>query len=104
MSHLNVRVEADEQVAIPMLAAQQAKTYTERYGLSVDLITSFPCFNVDDPEQLAPSLGPAGWQMVNNGVPKDLKVKDWWPEPVLADVLTLLVRRADGPSSKLYRL
>ena len=81
-----------------MLAAQQARTYTETYKLPVDLVAAFPVFNIDDPEQLAPSLGPAGWQMVSKR--DNLTMKDWFPEPVASDAITLLVRRADGPSCK----
>lgn len=80
-----------------MQAAKQARAYTERYKLPVNLITSFPSFNIDDPEQLAPSLGPAGWQL---SVDKsDLRIKDWFPEPASPETISLLVRRADGPSS-----
>ena len=80
-----------------MQAAKQARAYTERYKLPVNLITSFPSFNIDDTEQLAPSLGPAGWQL---SVDKsDLRIKDWFPAPTSPDTISLLVRRADGPSS-----
>lgn len=84
------------QVNIPKLAAEQARTYTETYRLPVDLVAAFPAFNLDDPEQLVPSLGPAGWQLLEKR--KDLKMKDWFSEPVVPDIITLLVRRADGPS------
>lgn len=84
------------QVNIPKLAAEQARTYTETYRLPVDLVAAFPAFNLDDPEQLVPSLGPAGWQLLEKRT--GLKMKDWFPEPVVPDIITLLVRRADGPS------
>lgn len=64
--------------------------------MPVDLVAAFPSFNIDDPDQLAPSLGPAGWQFL--GKRTDLRMKDWFPEPILSDAITLLVRRADGPS------
>lgn len=80
-----------------MQAAKQARAYTERYKLPVNLITSFPSFNIDDPEQLAPSLGPAGWQ--SSADMSDLRIKDWFPDPISAETISLLVRRADGPSS-----
>lgn len=90
------KIIADEQVNIPKLAAEQARTYTETYKMPVDLVAAFPSFNIDDPDQLAPSLGPAGWQLSEKKT--DLRMKDWFPEPILSDAITLLVRRADGPS------
>jgi len=83
---------------MPKLAAEQARTYTETYKMPVDLVAAFPAFNIDDPDQLVPSLGPAGWQLLEKRT--DLRMKDWFPEPVLSDTITLLVRRADGPSCK----
>lgn len=82
-----------------MQAAKQARAYTERYKLPINLITSFPAFNIDDPEQLAPSLGPAGWQLSANMA--KLRMQDWFPEPTSSETISLLVRRADGPSSTL---
>lgn len=81
-----------------MQAAKQARAYTELYKLPVNLITSFSSFNIDDPEQLACSLGPAGWQTTADK--SDLRVNDWFPIPYSAETISLLVRRADGPSSE----
>ena len=93
---MNLERQADEQVNIPKLAAEQARTYTETYKMPVDLVAAFPSYNIDDSDQLVPSLGPAGWQSPEKRT--DLRMKDWFPEPVLSDTITLLVRRADGPS------
>jgi hypothetical protein len=82
-----------------MLAAEQARQYAETYKVPVDLITVFPSFNIDDSDQLVPSLGPAGWQQLAKR--ENLKMKDWFPEPASSDIIKLLVRRADGPSSEL---
>jgi hypothetical protein len=87
-------------VSIPWQAQVQARTYTARYGLPVNLITSFPSFCLDDPSQLAPSLGPAGWQAAESSTNT---VADWFPlgNGIQADMISVLVRPArDLPSSE----
>lgn len=90
------------QVALPSVAAKQARAYTERYKLPVNLVTSFPAFNVDDPDQLVCSLARSGRPMTADKA--NLRVQDWFPEPYSADTISLLVRRADGPSSQYLAL
>jgi hypothetical protein len=88
------------QVSIPWQAHYQARAYTERYGTSVNLITSFPAFNLDDPEQLLPSLGPTAWR-AGEVQPQSPKVIDWYPEGIAgrSDDISVLVRTARGSSS-----
>ncbi|WVQ95594.1 hypothetical protein IAU59_002691 [Kwoniella sp. CBS 9459] len=70
------------KVSIPHQAHQQSRAYTTRYGKSVDLLSQFPAFNLDDPAQLGISLGSTwkekGAEAVASGV--DLKIKHWFPE------------------------
>lgn len=92
------------QTHIPWQAYYQARTYVERYHYPVDLITSFPCYSLDDPSQLRSSLGPDDWQQ---GSPKDSanpRVQDWWPSHLSsADSISILVRPTRAPvSGKSY--
>ncbi len=64
----------------------------------MDLITSFPCYSLDDPSQLRSSLGPDDWQQ---GAPKDSanpRVQDWWPSHLSsADSISILISRHEHP-------
>ncbi|CAD6570056.1 MAG: hypothetical protein TREMPRED_005574 [Tremellales sp. Tagirdzhanova-0007] len=89
------------QVAIPWQARQQARAYTEQYDVPVNLIASFPSYNLDDPEQFAQSLGLAGWQSAESNTPSTITIDDWFPSSVgrQSDMISVLVRTDFGVSS-----
>jgi len=88
------------KVGIPCRARSEAREYTERYEMPVDLIAIFPAYNLDDPEQLVASLGPAGWKTATER-PSVPRVQDWWPQPVApkSDLISVLVRVDSSSSS-----
>jgi hypothetical protein len=57
----------------------------------VNLITCFPSFCLDDPEQLAASLGPAAWEMAKHS---SLRIDDWFSisSGAQADIISILAR------------
>jgi hypothetical protein len=89
---------ADQQVVIPWQAQVQARAYTQQYGIPVNLATAFPAFNLDAPEQMQASFGPAGWQAIGHEGPQN--IGHWWPEGTSSDNISLLVRTAEGSSSE----
>ncbi|OCF43645.1 hypothetical protein I317_02537 [Kwoniella heveanensis CBS 569] len=88
------------KVSIPHQAHAQSRTYTTHYGKSVDLLSQFPAFNLDDPAQLGISLDSTWKEMAVEAVASgaDLKVKHWFPEqPVGAsDVIHIIARPLMG--------
>ncbi|WVF68035.1 hypothetical protein IAT40_002797 [Kwoniella sp. CBS 6097] len=70
------------KVSIPHQAHEQSRAYTARYGKSVDLLSQFPAFNLDDSAQLGLSLESTWKEMAAEAVASgvDLKVKHWFPE------------------------
>ncbi|KAK8850482.1 hypothetical protein IAR55_004400 [Kwoniella newhampshirensis] len=83
------------KVSIPWQAHYQARAYTERYGKQVDLLASFPAFNVDDPQQLGLSLDSAWKEMTEAAViASDLKIKHWFPNHTSgpSDVISIIAR------------
>ena len=88
-------------MSIPWQARQQARAYTERYDSPVNLIASFPSYNLDDPEQLAQSLGLTGWQSVDSSTPSMTTIDDWFPRSAgrPSDMISVLVRTDPGVSS-----
>ncbi|KAK4684098.1 hypothetical protein P7C73_g6106, partial [Tremellales sp. Uapishka_1] len=89
------------KVSIPPQAIDQAKEYTERYGLPVNLVSTFPSFNLDDPTQLSASIGPAAWGMSLDDRTSGLEIKDWFPESTgrKDDTISILIRTCPGSSS-----
>ncbi|KAL7422828.1 hypothetical protein Q5752_002124 [Cryptotrichosporon argae] len=91
------------KVNIPWQAHYQARAYTARYGRRVDLIAAFPAFDLADAAQLARSLGPYAGSAGPGSLsaPADPTVRDWFPVPPPADVVSVLVRHLPlaGPSS-----
>lgn len=78
------------QATIPIQAIEHSREYTTRYSRQVDLITLFPTFSMDKSDQLACSLGAAGWQ---SPCPSNPLVRDWFPAPVdYQSVISLIVR------------
>jgi len=85
-------------VNIPLLAHKQAIEYRQRFATSVNLLTSFPAFDLDDPRQVGPSFAVA-WGSSPREYSADLRLNDWFPENSPADVISVLVRTSEGSSS-----
>ncbi|WWC92279.1 uncharacterized protein L201_007233 [Kwoniella dendrophila CBS 6074] len=81
------------KVSIPQQAFVQAKSYTERYGRPVDLLSQFPAFNLNDPNQLEMSIGRNHISSVGSGEPK---IKHWFPGHIdgtqTSDVISVVAR------------
>ncbi|EIW69928.1 hypothetical protein TREMEDRAFT_61700 [Tremella mesenterica DSM 1558] len=93
------------KVSIPLDAHSQAITYVKKYNTSVDLLTAFPSFNLDDPAQLAISRALGRWHapvtMSEPEVDPILKINDWFSDSSGKDVIDVLVRIMPGSSADI---
>ncbi|WVQ70713.1 hypothetical protein IAR50_000235 [Cryptococcus sp. DSM 104548] len=82
------------KVSIPIQAHQQAQAYTAAYGKAVNLLATFPAFNLDDRQQLELSLPPQhkGLARATAANPRDLKIRQWFPYHVASDVINIVAR------------
>ncbi|WWD20663.1 hypothetical protein CI109_105139 [Kwoniella shandongensis] len=89
------------KVSIPWQAHYQSRAYTERYDKPVDLLASFPAFNLDDASQLALSLESAWKSTAEEALATgDLKIKHWFPNHISgqSDVISIIARPLQGMS------
>ncbi|WRT70658.1 uncharacterized protein IL334_007656 [Kwoniella shivajii] len=69
------------KVSIPYQAHGQSRSYTERYGKSVNLLSQFPAFNLDDSTQLELSIESAYKNTAADAIALgELKIKHWFPD------------------------
>ncbi|KAK6906624.1 hypothetical protein I204_00568 [Kwoniella mangroviensis CBS 8886] len=87
------------KVSIPQQAFLQSRSYTERYGKPVHLLSQFPAFNLDDSNQLELSLGPNHTHPTSeneSGIVGNLKIKHWFPDFVNgynpSDMISIVAR------------
>jgi len=85
-------------VNIPLLAHKQAIEYRQRFAAPVNLLTSFPAFDLDDPRQLGQSFA-AVWNSSPKEHAAELKLSDWFPENSQAEVISVLARTSEGSGS-----
>lgn len=80
-------------MSIPSQVRGEAREYVERWETDVNLIASFPSYNLDDPNQLVASLGPTGWTCDQTRL-ESPKIGDWWPNALAkrSELIAVLVR------------